>query len=259
MDRRTFLNVSGLAGVGVLGAGEAAAAEDNTPRDYYELRQYVFDSEEQVAGFDAFMRDAAIPALNRNGVDTVGVFKPEKEFSPVWALLRHNSLESVAAVPQALLNDDEFLAKGAAFLDAPAKTPAYARVESSLFAAFSGMPKLERPVENPGRVVQLRMYESPSVKTGQKKIEMFNTKEIGIFRKTGLNPVFFGECLVGAKMPNLTYMLAFESEDALKAGWKTFLADPDWKELSALPEYANDKILSGITNLVLAPVDYSQI
>jgi hypothetical protein len=260
MDRRTFLNVSGLAGVGALGAGQtAAAAEGYTARDYYELRQYVFDSEEQVAGFDTFMQDVAIPAFNRHGLDTVGVFKSEKEFSPVWVLLRHSSLESVGGLTQALLNDKEFLAQGSAFLDASAKTPAYTRVESSLFAAFSGMTTLERPVENAGRVVQLRIYESPSVKTGQKKIEMFNTKEIDIFRKTGLNPVFFGECLIGAKMPNLTYMLAFENEEALKAGWKTFLADPEWKELRAMPEYADDKILCGITNHVLVPTDYSQV
>jgi hypothetical protein len=122
------------------------------------------------------------------------------------------------------------------------------------------MPSLETPVTSPGRVLQLRIYESPSVKTGQKKIEMFNDGgEIAIFRRTGLHPVFFGESLVGAKMPNLTYMLAFESAEELKANWEKFIGDPEWKRLSKMPEYSDKVILSGITNLVLKPADYSQI
>ena len=32
-----------------------------------------------------------------------------------------------------------------------------------MFVAFAGMPHLETPVESPGRVFQLRIYESPSV------------------------------------------------------------------------------------------------
>jgi hypothetical protein len=125
--------------------------------------------------------------------------------------------------------------------------------------AFGGMPRVERPVDSPGRVFQLRMYESPSVKTGLKKIEMFNTAEIAIFRKTGLNPVFFGQTLIGERMPNLTYMLAFNSMEESKANWSKFQADPDWKALRSKPEYDDKKILCGITNLYLKPASYSQI
>ena len=130
-------------------------------------------------------------------------------------LLRHRSADSLLTSTQKLLTDSEYLRKGADFLNAPADKPAYQRVESSLLLAFKTMPTLDTPVTNPGRVVQLRIYESPSVKTGQKKIEMFNDAgEIAIFRRVGLHPVFFGESLVGTRMPNLTYMLAFESAGA---------------------------------------------
>ena len=89
---------------------------------------------------------------------------------------------------------------------------------------------------------------------------MFNDAgEIEIFRRVGLNPVFFGETLVGGKMPNLTYMLMFDSEDAMKAGWKKFGADPDWQRLRSMDEYSDRNILSGITNLVLKPAEYSQV
>ena len=259
MGRRSFLAMT-AAGAAWMGAAETARAAGEAPvRECYELRAYEVETEAQKAGLLAYWGDAAIPACNRLGVHPVGVFVAPDALSPVYVLLPHASLESVGSLTENLLADAAHLAAGAAFLDAPAANPAYKRMESSLLKAFAGMPKLERPAEAATRVFQLRIYESPSVKTGQKKIEMFNTAEIGIFRKVGLHPVFFGEALVGARMPNLTYMLGFESADAQKAAWDTFRTDPDWLELRARPEYADDEILCGITNIVLSPAECSQI
>jgi hypothetical protein len=238
---------------------KAEAAAKSSKRDYYELRQYELDSEEQARGFDVFMEKAMIPALNHIGVDTVGVFQPDEGFSPRYVLLRHNSPGSIASLTQKLLANKRFLKQGAAFLDAPAKNPAYVRMTSSLMIAFGGMPKLEKPVKSPGRIFQLRIYESSSVKTGQLKIEMFDTAEIPLFRKTGLNPVFFGEAIAGDKMPNLTYMVGFESKEEQQAAWKTFVGSPEWKKLSSMPKYSDQKIVSNITNIVLKPTSYSQI
>ncbi len=260
MDRRAFMAKSGTAGVVSLGTLVAARrAESATARDYYELRRYNLESEEQKKAFGAYMSEAAIPAMNRIGIDPVGVFQPPEDLSPIYVLLRHPSADSFATMTQQLLADEKFISQGAEFLDAPSTDPAYKRVESSLLVAFAGMPRLESPIRAEGRVFQLRVYESPSVKTGQKKIEMFNTAEIDIFRKTGLNPVFFGEALAGEKIPNLTYMLVFNSLEEQKANWKRFVTHPEWKKLSSLPEYANEKILCGITNLSLKPTEYSQI
>lgn len=290
MQRREFLRTSCITSLAALGTGAAAygqvdptkklpnetdaayrqrlarmratmaaQAQRGPARDYFELRRYEIETEAQKGGMDAFLRDAAIPALNRIGIDSVGVFYPWEGFSPIYVLLRHKSLVSFATLTQRLSEDDEFLQAGAAFLDAPAESPAYKRMTSSLMAAFEGMPELEAPIKSSGRVFQLRTYESPSVKTGKKKIEMFNTAEIDIFRKTGLNPVFFGETLTGEKMPNLTYMLVFNDMDERQANWKRFGGSPEWQALRAIPEYADKKILCGITNLYLKPADYSQI
>lgn len=261
MKRREFLTATGAAGLWPMASAMTAGGETASgERDYYQLQVYHLDSDDQRQGFDAFARQAAIPALNRLGIAPVGVFYPQTDLSPVYVLLRHPSLESVATLVQHLAADQQFLQEGAAFLNAPADKPAFRRLESSLLVAFRGMPKLETPVKAPGRICQLRIYESPSVKTGQKKIEVFNEAgEIAIFRRVGLNPVFFGETLVGSKMPNLTYMLIFESEDALKAGWKKFGGDPDWQRLRGMDEYADRNILSNITNLLLKPAAYSQI
>lgn len=259
LDRRAFLWVSGMTGAASLGASDAAAAADGPGRQYYELCTYHLDSDAQRDGLCAFFEQAAIPAWNRLGLEPVGVFLTPDEPGPVYVLLPHPSAESVVTAKHRLLDDAAYLADGAAFLDATPDAPAYARIESSLLLALTGMPRLETPAKAADRVVQLRTYESPSVKTGLKKIEMFNQGELAIFRRVGLNPVFFGEALLGAKLQNLTYMLAFDSMDAQKAAWNRFRKDPEWQELSAKPEYANDAILCGITNLNLVPARCSQI
>jgi hypothetical protein len=262
-NRRRFLAVSAGLGVGAAAVRTDAATDESGAggaRDLYELRRYHLGGPEQKGGLDAFLRDAAIPAWNRQGITPVGVFYPEKDPSPVFVLLRHRGMESVVNGTQRLLADPEFRSRGAGLLDAPAAVPAFRRIESSLLLAFRGMPTLETPVKNPGRVLQLRIYESPSVKAGQKKIEMFNDAgEIAIFRRVGLHPVFFGEAVVGDRMPNLTYMLAFEGRDELDANWKKFVGDPEWKALSKRAEYADKVLLSGITNLILRPAEYSQL
>ncbi|MBN1845704.1 MAG: NIPSNAP family protein [Sedimentisphaerales bacterium] len=261
MRRRDFLTAACAAGAAPLTScllhGQSAGGA--TQRDYYELRRYQLDTEKQKEGLDLFLQRAMIPALNRIQIAPVGVFYPQDKLGPAHVLLRHRSLESFARGTERLLADSEFLAAGADFLQAAASDPAYKRIECSLLAAFAGMPQLETPIRSEGRILQLRIYESPSVLTGQKKIEMFNRAEIAIFRTCGLHPVFFGESIAGDRMPNLTYMLVFKDDQERQANWRTFVNHPEWKQISSLPEYADKKILCGITNLFLRPASCSQI
>ena len=231
MKRREFLAASGALGLLPLAAATAEGYQSGG-RDYLELRTYHVESEKQRNGFETFAREAAIPALNRLGITPVGVFYPQEELSPIRVLMPHKTAESATTVVQRLSQDGEFLSRGAAFLEAPAAEPAYQRMESSLLVAFKGMPHVEIPIKSQDRIFQLRIYESPSEMTGQKKIEMFNDAgEIAIFRRVGLQPVFFGETVVGSKMPNLTYMLSFESVKQMQENWQKFGKDAAWERL----------------------------
>lgn len=279
MERREFLAKSCAAGVAAVTAASGQSEMGRRPDesdvayrarvaqvrvktpDFYELRRYEVETEAQKASFDTFAGAAAIPALNRLGIKPVGVFYPNEGLSPIYVLIPHGSLQSFATLTQRLGEDQEFLEKGADFINAAATAPAYKSMDVQLMAAFEGMLNTEKPTDAPTRIFQLRTYESPSDKAGLKKIEMFNTAEIAIFRKVGLHPVFFGQTLAGAKMPNLTYMLGFKDMEESKANWKKFGADPDWQKLRAMPEYMDKEIIrnKGITNLFLKPASYSQI
>lgn len=262
MTRSTFLK-STVAATGIVGASRAAshllAAESGAKAEYVEIRKYVLKSAEKLPVLEAYLKDAAIPALNRLGVSQVGVFLPEKQEAVpvVYVVLRHGSLETLAKSTD-LLSDPAVQQAGAAYLDAPATEAIYERVESWLTQGITGMPVLEVPAKG-SKLYQLRVYESHSEKAGKKKIEMFNMGELAIFKRCGLNAVFFGETVVGPLMPNLTYLLAFDDTAAKDQAWNTFRADPEWAKLKATPGFTDKEIVSRITNIVLVPAACSQI
>jgi hypothetical protein len=83
--------------------------------------------------------------------------------------------------------------------------------------------------------------------------------ELAIFRRTGLRPVFFGNNLIGDRLPSFTYMLTFDDMAAREKNWAAFIDDPEWKTLRAKPGYTDAEIVSNITPIVLRPTAYSQI
>ena len=269
MKRRGFL-VSSLAASALAGATTSVDAStteaepEAAGREYYELRIYRLRRGPQQQMIDGFFRDAAIPAMNRLGIKPVGVFNTTiGPGSPtLYVIAPYPSIESAVTIHDRVAADPEYLQAGAAFINATSAEPAYMRMESFLLGAFAGMPKLELPpgtAENKPRIFELRTYESHSRKAHRTKMQMFNSAEIAIFRRTGLRAVFFGDTMVGSGMPSLTYMLAFADMEERTRNWAAFVADPEWKKLSTTPGYTDVETVSNITNVILTPTPYSQI
>jgi NIPSNAP len=264
MNRRDFLASSiAAAGVGALASDSTAQPSSKAMPQYCELRQYRLRTTMRQE-FGDYLRDVSVPALNRAGIEPVGVFTTMfgPESPTFWLLLAHNDIESFATLGAKLAADTGYRTKGIEHHSRPSSNPAYVRIESQLMRAFDGMPVLEKPsgaAAGPSRVFELRTYESHSKAAHQKKIEMFNTGEIAIFRRAGLAPVFFGSNLIGRQLPSLTYMLVFENMAARDRNWGQFVADPAWKALSTTPGFTDAEIVSNITSLVLRPTGFSQI
>jgi hypothetical protein len=111
----------------------------------------------------------------------------------------------------------------------------------------------------PQRIFELRMYEANNRKASRRKIRMFDGGEIAIFRRLGMTPVFFGETIVGAKMPNLVYMLAFDDLAHREKAWRAFGSDPEWQKLRAMPGLSDAEIVSNISSSILRPLPFSPI
>ncbi len=262
IHRRRFLTSSLAASA--LAAAPGMPAAETPSRQYYELRRYHLISGPQQKLASGFIAEALIPALNRLGMNPVGAFDLYlgPETPALYVLIPGNSLETLATAELHLAQDEEYQRAGHDFLQAPAKEPPYERVDSSLMVAFEGYPKLTPPpvtAQHGARVFQLRTYESPSNHDHRVKVEMFNSGEFGVFERAGFWSVFYGDTLIGPRLPNLTYMLSFPDLAELNAKWKVFGADPEWKKLSSSPKFAYESIVSNISNLILNPTSFSQI
>ena len=261
MNRREFVSAAVATGGVWLPAGVSAELAQ-----CYELRRYHLRRGPGQGLVDAYLKDAALPAWQRAGAGPIGVFNVMigEESPTVYVLIVHKSLDAFAAMSGRLGGDAEYQKAAAPYLNVDAGSPAFVRIDASLLRPFDGMPKLELPfgggdgARRP-RIFELRTYESHSEKAARKKIEMFNGGEIAIFRRAGMSPVFFGETLVGANMPNLTYMLVYEDMAAHDKQWSAFASDPEWKKLSTTPGYTDPEIVSNISNTYLRPTAYSQV
>ena len=260
MQRRDFLAAAGVAAVSPLPTLEALGQPPQ--RQYIELRRYHLLPGARQRAFSAFVGDAMIPALNRAGVGKVGAFTVMygDNAPSLYLVLVHQTLESAATLRDRLADDAALASAGRAILEAPLSDPAFVRVESTLLRAIDSMPAVEASAgvaAKAPRIYEIRIYESHSDRAALNKLKMFNAGEVPIFRRTGLTPVFFGEALVGARLPNLTYMLTFADMAARDAAWAAFGKDPDWQKLLADPQYREN--LSAISDIILRPTAYSQL
>lgn len=268
MERRKFLASSFAASALAVGAPAGALLgnpqQSSGGRQYYELRCYQLRQGPQVKLTNGFLRNALIPALGRIGIAPVGVFNQVigTDSPRVFVLMPSTSLETLANAELSLARDSTYQEAGRAFLAAPGESPAYVRMESKLMIAFAGHPQITPPPKtgaHPLRTFELRTYESPSDRDHIRKVEMFHHGEFDIFVQAGFRPVFYGNTLIGSRMPNLTYMLAFDSLDDRNRLWSAFGSSPAWKKLSTSARYAFEPIVSNVTNVIVTPAPYSQI
>jgi len=263
LNRRDLLKASGLAAVGSAGVALAAqrsgrSTRQREPRDVYELRRYTMEPGPKARIMKDFLRDAAIPAMNRVGIKQVGVFEFLEGNDPtIFVLAVHDSMWRFTSANSRILEDEVYLEKGAPVLNAPKNDPVYVEMQSRVLLAFKNMPVLVAPKKG-ARIFELRTYQSHNTVMAKRKIHMFNEGgEIDIFRETGPTPVFYGETLAGDKMPNLTYMTTSKDMEEQNAGWARFRAAPKWIKLKGMEMYQGT--VSKNTKEFLKPTDFSQI
>jgi hypothetical protein len=265
MQRRQFLAASlATSALTMTRKAVAQSAGAASAREFYQIRLYKLENGPQPKLTSGYLSDALIPALTRLGFGPIGAFSADfgPETPTYYLVIPGASAEALVTADLHLAEDAEFLKAAEPFWSAPAASPSFQRVESSLLIAFEGWPKLTPPASSATkarRIFQMRTYESPSYRDHVRKVEMFHKGEFDIFKAAGLTSVFYGDMLIGPRMPCLTYMLSMDNLEELNAKWAAFSGNPEWKKLSSDPRYAFEPTVSNITNLVLSPLASSQI
>ncbi|MBI4873418.1 MAG: NIPSNAP family protein [Acidobacteria bacterium] len=259
MNRRTFA----LTSAGAAAAASASAAASR--KGIFELRFFKLrnTAENQSQRLSELLRNAVLPAAQRAGIGPIGAFRNTMgggEGPFVLLLMGFPSLAGMEAAREKLEADKEYAKQLEAFHALPGLS--YMRMENSLLRGFDSMPSIEVPpteAKRPARVFEIRQYESNTMATLRRKMKMFDDGEIGIFRRVGMQPVFFGETIVGRNLPNLTYMLGYDDLAHREKTWRAFGGDPEWQKLRATPGLSDVEVVSNITNYLVSPMPFSQI
>ena len=237
-------------------------AQKNTKGgEYYQITVYHFVNADQQKIIDNYLKEAYLPALHRQKINSVGVFTPISNDTAsdkrLYVVFPIKSLQVADDIIATLEKDNEYLTRGKEYSDVVYNNPAYSRKENILLKSFPlapamTLPKLKGPSAE--RVYELRSYEGASEKIFLNKVKMFNEGgEIALFTRLNFNPVFYASVIAGSRMPNLMYMTSFENMSDRDAHWKTFSADPEWKTISGMPEYKNNVAKIDITLMRAAP------
>ncbi|HOZ67999.1 MAG TPA: NIPSNAP family protein [Chitinophagaceae bacterium] len=229
----------------------------------YQLTIFQYKDSVQEKTLETYFEQALLPALHKLEYNQVGVFKSwandTSAVKKIYVLVAGKSMDELNGIKDKLAKDGAYLDKGKAYLDAIYTSAPYYRIETIYLKAFSMAPELTLPaLKGPKseRVYELRSYESATEKIFRNKVHMFNEGgEIALFKRLNFNAAFYSEVIAGSKMPNLMYMTCFENMTDRDAHWKSFGSDPEWKRLSALPEYQHNVSLN--EKNFLRPVDYS--
>jgi hypothetical protein len=259
MNRRRFVT-SAASGATLAAAAAAPAAKPALIElRYWRLRN---GPDNQRARITEWLTAKFMPRLLKAGVTQCGLFSASVgEDQP--HILQLNAYPEWAAfeqVSQKVLADEEFMRETTAWTSQPGLP--YLRSEVRLFAGFEGFPQIEVPPtepKRPPRLFELRTYESNHLFSLRKKIGMFENGEIDIFRKSGITPVFFGRAVAAPAMPNLTYMVCYDSLAARETAWRAFGSSPEWAKLRNTPGLSDAEIVSNISSALYSPLSGSGI
>jgi NIPSNAP len=106
--------------------------------------------------------------------------------------------------------------------------PPYESEALSIYQAAPYSPEIVPQKHDQPRYFELRQYHSPTASQLKAVHERFNGPEIRVFHRSGIHPILYTSGLFGANLPNLTYLIPFDSLGAREKAWDAFNADPEW-------------------------------
>ncbi|MEZ5044683.1 MAG: NIPSNAP family protein [Saprospiraceae bacterium] len=255
MKRRKFIAASAVGAIAATSPMMASNVKESNLVDQQVLELRVYTLSFRGGGrLNPYLKDALIPALNRAGVKDVMVFKEMSQSQPnkTYVLMAYDSFDHLLKVRAQIQADEVYQTASADYHKIAPSSKVYSRYDTYLMEAFKVMPQVKAPNKE-RKLFEFRIYEGHNDDAVRRKVMMFDKEELPIFLDTGLDPVFFGHILGGPNMPALAYMICFDSLEARDENWAKFIAHPDWKRVSALPEYADT--VSNIIRVFLEQMD----
>jgi hypothetical protein len=229
MNRRKFATTLGVsAAAGFAPDLRLNAATGTSRTSCYLLESFRLQQGTQPARLDQYFTGAVLPALGQLKVAPViileaviGPHTPE-----ILAISGYTSLAAMSEMRDKLAADKTVAKALAQYESGP--DPPYDSQQITLLEAASFSPEISEEKRDARRYFELRVYHSNSRAILHALHERFAGPETRIFARSGIHPVLYGNTVIGADVPNLTYLIPFDSLGARGKAWDTFNADPEW-------------------------------
>ena len=255
MNRRAFVETVG--GMSMMAAGMAA---DNRKTAYFLLENYYLRHSTQLARMHEFMGQGFLPAAAKvhPGPKIFLEAQVAAHVPQFVVMLGLESLEQIPALRNKLRGDASFQKAFAAWENGP--EPPYEHFSQTLLKATDYCPDVPAELnKGKGRIYELRTYHSPTWKQLAALHQRFAGPEIKIFHRSGIHPILYTETVVGANMPNLTYLIPFDNLAAREKAWEAFLADAEWIKVRKESVEQHGQIASVIQVSLLKAAPYSPL
>jgi hypothetical protein len=219
-----------MAGSGMMAMSQASESTEQKTK-LYLMETYILRQGSQLNRMHNYFSQAALPALNKLHAGPKIVLEAiiAPHLPQVVVFLGFESIAEMWSLKEKLNGDQDLRKAFEAWQNGP--EPPFERQENVLLEATSysrDITPLTSPPKSSGRIFELRIYHSPTWQQLEALHERFSQSEVGIFHRVGVNPLFYSATLIGPDMPNLTYLIPFDSLAAREKAWDTFASDPEW-------------------------------
>ena len=268
MNRRSFLaknfTVAALGSAALESAASGLAApakeEEAMLAAYYQFVASRLQFGQQMGRVLGWFEKRAFPLFEKHKLGPVGIFTVDvgAAIPSLLGIFKYASLAEMEATCAKLSADPEWVA---AHTELDAGNPAYYREDISVLRATAFSPALQAaaPDDPTHKIYELRIYESPTVRQLGYLHERFAGGEIEIFHKSGIHHVLYADTVIGPNMPNMAYLIPFESAEAREKGWAAFRSNPDWAKIRDESIQRGGEIVRNITNMILTPASFSML
>ncbi len=217
MNRRTFVSTLAIAA--------ASRGADEKKTRYYSLERYQLRQGTQAARVHEWLGKAVIPAMTKFNPGPIIVL--EAVIAPhtpeVVMIAGFQNFDDIQTTHTKVHADADVKAAYKKFEAGP--EPPFDSLTTAVLQATAYSPEVAIQKHDKPRYFEIRQYHSPTWSQLAALHERFAGPEIKVFHKAGIFPILYTSTYIGDNMPNLTYLIPFDSREK---AWDAFAVDPDW-------------------------------
>jgi hypothetical protein len=267
LSRRQFFPALGLPAAasffsGALFPALASSPEDQNKTPLVVARSYFLKNGSQPERLHAFLKNGLLPELAHSPTGPPVILDAviAAHLPQVMTLFSFRSVEHWRAAEDKLAASTAYRAAVDQWErgdDGP-----YEEYSERLLGTTPFSPSLATAVAQSSdqpRIFELRVYHSPTIRQLEALNDRFAKQEIGIFHRSGIHPILYTNGITGDHLPNLTYLIPFDSLAAREKAWAAFAADPEWVKARAESVQKFGQIASVIEMSIWRATAYSPV